>query len=544
MTLERVEFEVLVIGSGAAGLRAAIAARAAGARVGVVSKGLPGKASCTLLSGGAFAGTPEGASTDSHLADTLQAGRGINQRNLARILAAEAPARQQEMLDWGLKGDRYRGYLFARGRPLAWGEEIVRCLLEKNRSLGNRLIGGLQAAAMRAADGSLEVLAHSAVSGRWLSLAARAVVLATGGAGALYLRHDNPQRLLGEAYSLALQAGAVLQDMEFVQFFPLGLAEPRLPSLLVPPRLADLGRLHNSRGENLLEKYGITERPAAVKARDRLAQVVFLEIEREGQEVWLDLRRCPPEAWSNDPLTASMEQFLGERCGGKSRPLRVAPMAHHLMGGVKIDPWGATSVPGLYAAGEVTGGLHGANRMGGNALTETVVFGARAGEAAARWAASNPSPSPAAALGPPPQAGLEGGLTARELKSRLRRLLWDQGGVVRNGPGMRQALKDLEGLAAEAVNLRLTADPVEQQRALELRLALTTAGVILEAALRREESRGAHFREDFPAQDDGNWRGHLRLHIAPGGERCWSFETGEEGDGLPEGGCMPADGRK
>ena len=172
---------------------------------------------------------------------------------------------------------------------------------------------------------------------------------------------------------------------------------PGTAPLVIPPRLADRGLLVNDDGEDILKKYGIDERPAAERARDRLSQALFRKFIETARGIFLDLRDVTEEKWLSDPFSASMRHILGDRRGALDRPLRVAPAAHHTMGGVRIDGKGATSVPGLFAAGEVTGGLHGANRLGGNALSETMVFGARAGNSAADWAkgsgakAANPS---------------------------------------------------------------------------------------------------------------------------------------------------------
>ena len=532
--MEHFSYDVLVVGSGAAGLRAAIAAREKGAEVCVISKGSLGKTTSTILSGGAFAGAQEGAFQDKHLKRTLQAGRGISQRELAEILAEEGPLRLKELEAWGVKAEIQDGYLFSKGRPPIWGEEIVHCLLGKTKASGAQLMGGLEVTHLKVQEGATGVVAHSALSGKWLTFSSKALVLATGGAGALFLRHDNPQRMLGEGYFLALEAGALLQDMEFVQFYPLGVAEPGLPSFLISPHLGDLGRLFNSHGEEILEKHGIHERPAALKARDKLSHAIFKEIYREGEEVILDLRGLTDEDWCADPLSASSRMILGERYGAIHRPIRVAPMAHHTMGGVRIDSQGATSAPGLFAAGEVTGGLHGANRMGGNALTETQVFGARAGEAAAAWAKDSDDPHSLSLLEELEAVVLKSASkktssgtkpNAAKLKRTLREILWNDGGILRNHEGLTQALDVIKEIQAEAFGLSLGDNPRGVQRILELRHASQTAAIILQGALRREESRGAHFREDFPDQDDKNWRGHLQVRLSPKGEQVWTFQA-------------------
>ncbi len=295
------------------------------------------------------------------------------------------------------------------------GEELVRCLLKRNNELGTRFTGNMLVADLVAHRGAIGVNGYDEVAQAWVALTAKALVLATGGAAALYHRHDNPKRMLGDGYRLALEAGATLQDMEFVQFYPLALAEPGHPPLVIPPRLADCGRLLNGRGEDLLEKYGIDERPAAERARDRLSQALFKEIYRDGLDVWLHLQGLSDENWQIDPFSSALRHLLGERYGARRRPLRVAPVAHHVMGGVSIDHRGVTTVPGLFAAGEVAGGLHGANRMGGNALSETLVFGARAGTAAAEWAKQSSA------------------YNEQSLLERLQSALWDGEGSGRPG---------------------------------------------------------------------------------------------------------------
>ena len=526
--MEKLSLDVLVIGSGAAGLRAAIAARESGLEVGVVSKAAPGKATCTIVSGGAFTGTPDGHPPKIHKDQTLQAGRGINLEALVDVLVTEGPQRLKELVEWGIKARFHKGSLYAEGRPPLWGEEIVYCLLSKNKSLGTRLLGGLLVADLKMHAGQGGVLCFSTKSNHWLEINSKAVVLATGGAGALYQRHDNPKRMLGDGYILALKAGAVLQDMEFVQFYPLGLAEPGYPPFLIPPRIADSGRLYNNRGEDILAKYNIHERPAGVRARDKLSQALFKEIYRDQDEVWLDLRGATDNDWERDPFSASSREIFGERYGAMHRPLRIAPLSHHVMGGVHIDPEGATTVPGLYAAGEITGGLHGANRMGGNALTETVVFGARAGASAAAWAGGE-SATPAGNLFKDWEQRIfkgrqiASGMDFAKSMYKLREILWTDGGIIRNKQGLNRALDDVEASRAAAAGIHFGDNPRKIQHFLELQFACQTAALILQAALQREESRGAHFREDFPEQDDERWCGHLQVRLSPEGEAVWSF---------------------
>ncbi len=522
--MERLSYDVLVLGSGAAGLRAAISSCEAGLRVCVMSKGPVGKSTCTWVSAGMMAGSANGAALNSHLERTLLAGRGINQLELVEILVEEAPQRLSELKQWGIQAEFKNGYLFAKGRPPVQGQEIVRCLIKKNQELGTEFISNFLVTDLVMENGFGGVMAFSQPSGEWISVSGRAVVLATGGASALYVRHDNPKRMLGDGYRLALEAGAVLQDMEFVQFYPLCLVGPGLPPFVIPPRLGDGGRLVNDHGEDILEKYEIKERPAAERARDVLSQALFEEIYRNGQVVWLDLRSLSEQQWRDHPRSALVEHLLGNRYGAKHHSVRVAPAAHHTMGGVRITANCATSVPGLFAAGEVTGGLHGANRMGGNALSETLVFGARAGKSAAHWANGvsgsygltrleqlSKSRSPKTAK-----------LAVADLQMKLRKIMWEDGGIIRNEKGLIRAVDTVEELREELVELPTDCSRQDLIDIFELRSATRIASLILHGALKRRESRGAHLREDFPKQDDEKWRGHLQVRMA-NGEDAWEF---------------------
>jgi succinate dehydrogenase/fumarate reductase flavoprotein subunit len=520
-------YDVLIIGSGAAGLRAAIAARDGGVRVGVLSKGSAGKKTATIFSGGVFAGSVGRSSPAVHRRQTLNAGRGINQLELVDMLVSEGPERLQELMEWGIEAEFHSGYLFASGRPPVWGRAIVDCLV--SRCIGNAIefLPNWVVARISVCQPGFEIFALSTAGKGWASFRAKALILATGGSAALYARHDNPGRMLGDGWLLALDAGAVLQDLEFVQFYPLGLFEPGRPGFLIPPRLADLGRLFNRADEDIYAKYGITERPAGEKARDKLSQALFNEIYLEGGDVWLDASQLSEDQWCEDPFSASTRKLLGERYEARHRPVRVSPMAHHTMGGVVIDTTGATSVPGLFAAGEVTGGLHGANRMGGNALTETVVFGKRAGEAAAAYA-QELTGSPFRTSGGSREGPFAQDRTAsaspsidcrRELK-RLREEMWADGGIIRNADGLERLL-DIVADIETRVSKAGPSDGREAARALELRCAARVAGLIVAGALRRTESRGAHYRKDYPEQNDARWQVHLQVRKLPGGALDW-----------------------
>jgi succinate dehydrogenase/fumarate reductase flavoprotein subunit len=531
--MKEASFDVIVIGSGAAGLRAALSVREAGLSVCVISRGNPGKSTCTGYSGGVMAGSLGADKRDAHLRRTLAAGRGLNAVKLAEILVEEAPLRITELRQWGIRADFLNGYLYAKGHPPALGMAIVRCLIGRNEVLGTHFLNNLVVADLVVQNGAVGVNAYAKSSGDWLTLAAKAVVIATGGASALFLRHDNPKSILGHGYRLALEAGAELQDMEFVQFYPLCLAAPGAAPLVIPPRLADRGRLINEDQEDLHEKYKIVERPAGERARDLLSQALFREIYQKGKRVLLDLRSLSEADWRADPFASSLQGMLLKRFGAGTRPLQIAPAAHHCMGGIKVDAGGTASVPGLFAAGEAAGGLHGANRMGGNALSETLVFGARAGKAAAAWASGlkdidRRALSKAAANRISQWAGCAD--KGAELMERLRKVMWEDGGIIRNAEGLCRARAAVQEIQEDAFSHPSRPRGKALLDLMALRSATKVAALILEAALRRQESRGAHFREDFPDQDDEHWQGHLHVRLGAGGEPVWRFEPVTKGD--------------
>ena len=526
--MEVIGADIWVVGSGAAGLAAAIAARRQGLDVKVVGKARPGRGTATLLSGGGFAGAWDGGKAEDHRNRTLTAGRGLNEHDLVEALVAEAPERFRELIDWGLDVESRPGHINAKGRAPLFGEQIVRCLVAKAEEVGVAFQSHLVVRALAVDDDGVFLVAHAPDKEGWVGLVGRAVVLASGGAGALYRRHDNPQRITGDSYAIAFAAGALLQDLEFVQFYPLCIAEPGLPPLLIPPGATDRGRITNDRGEDILVKYGIAKRPAGERERDRLSQAIFREIEREGREVFADLTALSDEDWGGDSFSANSREFLCRRCALDKRPVRLSPAAHFMVGGVSVDADGATSVPGLFAAGEATGGLHGANRLGGNALSETVVFGTRAGLAAAAWSGKRHDPvernleAQCARLIPEPASGASEA-TAAELLARLRGVMWEDVGVLRNRADLERGREAIAEIATAAARTDGVDEPDEFQRILEVQLAAQAASLIVEAALRREESRGTHFREDFPQSDDAEWLGHIKVR-RENGTPAWSFE--------------------
>jgi fumarate reductase (CoM/CoB) subunit A len=240
------------------------------------------------------------------------------------------------------------------------------------------------------------------------------------------------------------------------------------------------------------------------------------------------------QQWRDDPFSASLEHILGNQYGARQHPVGVAPAAHHTMGGVRITNDCATSVPGLFAAGEIAGGLHGANRMGGNALSETMVFGARAGHSAANWAkASSGSYRQAQLEQPNLRPGPERDeLLLADLQAKLRKTMWENGGIIRNEKGLVRAADIVEELREQALGLSTECSGRDLIDVLELRSAIRIAGLIVQGALKRTETRGAHCREDFPDQDDEKWRGHLQVRMT-NAEDTWDYAPETAKDTLP-----------
>jgi fumarate reductase (CoM/CoB) subunit A len=516
--MEAVETDVLVIGGGGAGMRAALAAREKKAEVLLVSKTPLGKSTCTYLSGGAFSLAVEGISRGTHFKQTLQAGKGINDPEFVKILVEEAPERVRELERFGLKGTWRKGRFACLGKAPSWGAPLTDALADSAREQGIGEKPWVVILDLLAEDGKIKgALGFEFRRGTPIAFLSKATVLANGGGGALYPRSDNPVRTTGDGYALAFEAGCRLRDMEFVQFMPIALAEEGSPGLLLAPSLADAGRVVNSSGEDVLEKYQIVDKPVAVRCRDTFSQAILKE-EEKGEKVYLDLRAVGDKDWPKDNMAMSERQMLRDRFSCASRILRIYPSVHFFIGGVSTESDGGTEVPGLFAAGEVVGGLHGANRMGGNALSEIIVFGYRAGAAAAEWALTGKhSGAPDSLVQSRWQGFLKKwksngkGLTPKTLRKKTGEILWNHGGVLREEKGLQTGLEELKKIRAEDLPWAASETPKEILEKIEADNGLWVAEMILSSALLRRESRGAHYRKDFSVRDDRNWKGNIFL---------------------------------
>ena len=500
--MREVSCDVLVIGSGAAGLIAAAEARRRKAEVILVSKTPLGYASSTMYSNGAFRAAVNDYTIEKHFEDTIKVGRSINDASLVWRMVKEAPERVSRLADFGVNLKISKGYIHV-GEPPYPGRSVVHPLLKACEVLGVKPLPSTMVTEIVVENGeSIGAIALDVRRIEILTISAKAIILATGGCGQVYSRTDNPSRITGDGYVLALEAGAKLIDMEFVQFFPLGLAERTTWILSITK-----GRLENDLGEDLLKKYGLDAGlgRAIVRMRDELSKAMMLEL-RRGREIFLD---CS-EAYENPDRPTKIGLYILRG----SKRVRVSPLAHFMMGGVKIGPNAETSIKGLYACGEVAGGVHGANRLGGNALTEAAVFGSIAGEEASKRAAREKlhrvDLKKAFTLKELLGVLKEGKRDPKEVKKEVKGISWNLVGIIRSERGLKEALELLEEI-----------EPPKADRgsaimeALEAMNMLKVAKIVALSALARTESRGAHFREDFPREDD-KWARNLTIYLDNG----------------------------
>jgi succinate dehydrogenase/fumarate reductase flavoprotein subunit len=518
--------DVLIIGGGAAGLRAAIAARQGGVNVLVASKTMVGYANNTAVANGRIGGAlGQDDSPSTYYEDIMRAGCNLNDPRLLSVFCQQASRRIEELAGFGAPLARDATGLQVTQSPGHSRPRIVWLAGGMGYTMGRALRDFAQNIGVRFAEGLLlsQVLqtgdqAAGAVGldrrGEPVAIRANATVLAGGGAGQVFARTNNPLGMTGDGYALALRAGLPLRDMEFVQFYPTGLVEPGLPIVTIYyERLlaAEGARVLNAQGEDVLVRHGIASHMLAT--RDALARAFAVEIaEGRGQDGGLvfDLSAVPSEVVKRNlrslaPALRSRSQY------------RVAPVVHFLMGGVEITPEAATGLPGLYAAGEVTGGLHGANRLASNALAETLVFGAIAGENAALWAKTNEPAFPMEQAEAETQRLLS--LTASQEgvevdRSVVRTTVWQAAGPVRTAEGMQAGLSRLAAIQANQYQGHKVA-PSQRTAALELENMMLVGEAILRPALARNESRGAHYRADAPTEDPA-WQRSLRVAMQGG----------------------------
>ena len=555
MTLEPVaiETDVLVIGAGAAGMYAAIEASRGGARVFLVDRSLIGRGGATVMAQMTVAAALGEEVPDlprHHYNDTIAAGRGLCDETLAQLLCEDAPACIRELDAWGVGWARKDNHITATTAP---GHDRARCVYVDFINTGPAVSKTLRTVMagnkdirkagdiciidlVAGSDGEIAgAVGWHVGSGAPVTVAAKATVLATGGLTRLYRRNSASLNMGGDGYALALRAGASLIDMEFVQFFPIGHLAPRLvgmdPIMWDPFRYKLGGRLLNGRMEEFTSRYGSDEDGKYVLPRDLATYAIFKEVEAgRGSPhggAYLSFEHCSAAALRAafgpviDRLAANAIDLTG-------MPVEVAPIAHYHMGGVVADAQMRTELPGLFAAGEVVGGTSGANRLSGNAITEAVVFGRRAGRSAAAHAKTIARKDLRAA-GVRAALDLVGDgnwgapdLNTAALIARLQAIMADEVGPFRTAAKLDRALGGIAVLADELGERPPrfaggTDAGFDLQRLewFDLRNMLVVARAVAQSALARTESRGAHQREDF-SQMLPDWRRHQRVRLAGG----------------------------
>ena len=524
--------DVLVIGSGAAGMYAAITAARAGAGVLLVDRSLIGRGGATVMAQMTVAvavGEEEPDHWEHHLADTLKAGRGLCDASLSQLLCEQGPACIREMDEWGIGWARRDGHLAQVHAP---GHDRKRCVYVDFLNTGPAVSKTLRARVQRIPEvkrvGDLLITelairdgvcigAHAThvSTGAAVPIAAKATIVATGGLTRLYARNSASVNMGGDGYALALRAGAELIDMEFVQFFPIGHLAPRLvgmdPIMWDPFRYKLGGRLLNSEKSEFLPEEG-----RYLAARDLATYAILQEVAAgRGSPhggAWLSFQHCS-EPVLRGAFGPVIDRLAANGIDLTRQPIEVAPIAHYHMGGIRVDTDMRTSVPHLFAAGEAVGGANGANRLSGNAITEAFTFGQRAGERAAALAAR-------AAMPGPPEGSFQSAPRrsdfnpAAEIAS-LQALMNAHVGPLRMRPGLEKALEDIMALAPLCAPLGapragLDAEWIDLHDLRNMRLV---AECITRAALAREESRGAHQREDFGQTSDA-WQKHQTIRLA------------------------------
>ena len=532
MEIKTISTDVLIIGSGGAGSRAAIEVNDAGLKAIIVSKGLSFRSGCTGMAEGGYNAVLKAVDKDdsieAHINDTLKGGSYLNDEKLVEILVRESPKRLIDLENYGALFDRQESGEIDQ-RPFG-GQTYRRTCYQGDRT-GAELLNALKEEIIkRDIECIEEVMITSIVTDNdqvigatgldlkdssLIYFKAKSVILASGGAGQLYPVTSNTFQKNGDGYAIAYRAGADLVDMEQIQFHPTGMVAPESKKgvLVTEAVRAEGGKLLNTDGERFMSKYAPEKMELAT--RDVVARSIYQEIiEGRGTEnggVYLDISHLD-DNYIDEKLETMVLQFENVGVDIKHGPIEVAPTAHHFMGGLKINTDASTSLKNLFGAGEVCGGVHGANRLGGNALADTQVFGKIAGKSASEACKDieiktndEQVKSEASRI---ENLIKKGSIKPKEFKNNIKQLMWQKVAIVRDEKTLNEALKELLEMKEELVNLDVSD---KKQYNTDLITALEVINMVeiciltVKSAILRRESRGAHFRSDFPETKD-EWK--------------------------------------
>lgn len=524
MKYKTIKTDILVIGAGGAGIRAAIEAKKSGLEVFLLGKEVLGCAHTGMAMGGMNAAMVAPATPDFHAQITIEGGYLINNYKMVQVFAEEIPARVHDLESYGVIYDRLENgdfYVWAGPKqkfPLNvcvgdyTGREMMQGLVDEARKLHIKYTDEFFVSKLLTKDERVVgAIGINIKTNELVVFHAKSIILASGGAGRMYKVTTNAASNTGDGYAMALEVGAELVDMEMVQFHPTGMAHPpsSLGVLVTEKVRAHGGLLRNNKGERFMSKYYPKEMEMA--KRDEVSRSIYQEVATGGgtknNSVYLHV-----DHWKKEKILEHFpdvyEQYKNTGVDISREPMEVYPSMHHMMGGIKIDEWGKTRIPGLFAAGEVAGGVHGANRLGGNSIAEGQVFGRRAGISAEKYAKkTKKSALPTKQIKNEEQRifsfiSRKKGAIPHEVEDKLKQVMWDNVGIFRDEKRLIQAKKEIQELKVVARTMKTRTKIQERNRdlqdCLEIENMIATAESVIEPALLRKESRGAHSRLDFP----------------------------------------------
>lgn len=535
-SIKYINTDILVIGAGGAGIRAAIEAKKSGLSVFLLGKEVLGCAHTGMAMGGMNAAMVAPATPEFHAQITIEGGYFINNYKMVKVFAEEMPARVHDLEDYGVIFDRIESgefYTWAGPKqkyPLNvcigdyTGREMMQAMVDEARKLKIKYSDEFFISRLLVKNNIIVgAFGVDLKTSGFVLFQAKSIILATGGAGRMYEVTTNANSNTGDGYAMALDAGCELIDMEMVQFHPTGMASP--PSsrgvLITEKTRAHGGLLRNRKGERFMSKYYPKEMEVA--KRDEVSRSIFQEVATglgtENNSVYLHV-----DHWTKEKILEIIpdvyEQYKNVGIDISKEPMEIYPSMHHMMGGVKIDEWCNTTIKGLFAAGEVTRNVHGANRLGGNSIAEGQVFGRRSGIAANRYIKTLTSTLP----NPNEEEIKEEinkintflkknkGIPPHDIEDKLKKTMWNNVGIFRDEEKLLEAKADVAHLMKQIKKMRVRATIKERNRdlqdCLEVVNMLKTAETVIDAALIRKESRGAHSRTDYPQMLE-EWRKNI-----------------------------------